>query len=54
MNTLFALLAGALVGALLARRRDGKPLDYAQYMVVFALIFAVVGMFLTILVTRMA
>lgn len=54
MNTFFALLAGTLVGALLARRRNGKPLDYAQYMIVFALIFAVVGMFISIIVTRMA
>lgn len=54
MNTFYALLAGALVGALFARRRNGKPLDYAQYMVVFAIIFALVGMFITIIVTRMA
>lgn len=52
MNTLFALIAGALVGTLYARRREGVLLDYIHFAVVFALIFAIVGIIFTLILSR--
>ena len=45
-------LFGALLGALTARRRGGNRLDMAQYAGVFALIFAVLGLIVTIALDR--
>lgn len=44
--------AGALWGALLARSRQGKPLDMAQYAGSFAIIGGILGMLLTIYLSR--
>ena len=49
MIVLLLLLAGAVAGALVARRRGGNGLDMAQYAAGFAIAFAVAGLFLTIL-----
>jgi hypothetical protein len=46
--------AGAVIGALTARRRKGNGFDIAQYAAVYALIGFVFGILLTIVVTRMA
>lgn len=54
MNTIFALIAGALVGTLFARRRNGTTLDYVHYATVFAIIFAVISVLLTLILTRTA
>lgn len=54
MNTLFAVIAGGLVGAMVARRRDGAVLDYVHHIVVFAIIFAVIGLGLTVFLNRSA
>jgi len=48
----FALL-GAAFGVWRARRRNGNRLDMAQYGAIFALIFAVIGVFLTIYLDRL-
>ncbi|SFP10313.1 hypothetical protein [Tranquillimonas alkanivorans] len=48
---LFAAI-GAVWGALLARRRGGKPLDMAQYGGGMAILGALIGLFVTIFITR--
>lgn len=45
---------GAIVGALVARRRKGTAVDMLQYGAVYAIIFALAGLFLTIMVIRVA
>ncbi|MCV6598565.1 MAG: hypothetical protein OIF40_15975 [Mangrovicoccus sp.] len=45
-------LIGALWGGLLARKRGGKPLDIAQYALVFAMALALLGLFITIFLER--
>jgi len=53
MDVLVVALAGALIGGFSAKRRGGNRLDIAQYAVVFAIIFAVAGMVLSVLLTRL-
>ncbi len=48
-----ALVIGALVGGLRARARKGNRLDIAQYAGVYAIIFGVIAMFITIALNRM-
>ena len=48
----FTALLGAAVGAFTARRRNGSLTDSLQYGFVYALAFAVLGLFATILVDR--
>ncbi|MEM7073580.1 MAG: hypothetical protein AAGA28_05575 [Pseudomonadota bacterium] len=45
---------GAGLGAFLAYRRKGAPADILQYAFVFFLIFAILGLFITIIVHRSA
>lgn len=52
MIVIVALIAGAVIGALSARKRNGTTLDVLQYTAVYAIIFGVVGMLATILVHR--
>ena len=52
MIVIIAFLIGATGGALRARARKGNWLDIAQYAAVYGLIFATVGVFVTILVGR--
>ncbi len=47
----FAVL-GALVGGFTARSRGGKRLDIAQYATSYALAFAIIGLFVTVFLTR--
>ncbi len=54
MFVLFGVVLGALIGALIARKRKGRSLDILQYAVVYAMIFAVIGLFVTIIVHRLA
>jgi hypothetical protein len=49
---LIALVLGALVGFLRARKRGGNGFDKAQYAAVHAIIFGLVGLFITIFVLR--
>ncbi len=45
-------LAGAVLGALTARRRGGNRLDMAQYAGSFAILFALIGLFVGIFIMR--
>ncbi|MBC7154035.1 MAG: hypothetical protein H5U19_05370 [Rhodobacteraceae bacterium] len=53
MIVIAGLVLGALVGALRARARQGNRLDIAQYAAVHAMIFAVIGLFVTIALDRL-
>ena len=53
MIVVAALLAGAALGALTAKRRGGKRADMAQYAAGYGIAFAVLGMFATIFIERM-
>ncbi len=50
------VLAGAIFGgaggAILAARRKGKWADIAQYAFVYAMVFALLGLFVTIFIHR--
>ncbi|UXX83436.1 hypothetical protein [Roseovarius pelagicus] len=52
MIILIAALIGAALGAYQARRRKGRTADILQYAAVYALIFALAGLFATILLDR--
>ena len=54
MIVIAGLIGGAALGALIARRRKGNTLDMAQYAAGYAIIFALLGLFLTIIIERMA
>jgi hypothetical protein len=45
-----AILCGAVIGALTARKREGTGLDMAQYAAGFGIAFGVAALFVTILV----
>ena len=50
------VIAGALIGggwgAWVAHKRGGKAPDIAQYAAVYAIIFALLGLFITVFVER--
>jgi hypothetical protein len=52
MIVLASILAGAIIGGLKARKRGGAVLDIAQYAASFAIIFGLVGLLATILISR--
>ncbi len=52
MYVIAGLILGALLGGMTAKRRGGRPLDIAQYAAVYALIFAVIGIFITVALNR--
>lgn len=54
MIVIGAATLGALIGALTARRRGGKPADMAQYAAGYGIAFALLGLFATIVIERMA
>ena len=54
MIVLAGMLIGEALGALTARRRRGNRLDMAQYAAGFAIACAIAGLFLTILIERLA
>ncbi len=45
-------IAGALIGGFTARKRGGTKLDIAQYAGSYALAFGIVGLFVTVFLTR--
>ncbi len=53
MIVIAGAVLGGTYGAWLAAKRGGKPFDIAQYAVGFAIAFALVGVFATVLLTRM-
>jgi len=52
MIVIFSLIAGAVIGALVARRRKGNRLDMLQYGAAYAIIFGILGMFLTLIIEK--
>ncbi len=54
MITLIGAILGAVIGALVARRRRGTTADMLQYAAVYGIIFALAGLFLTIFIVRAA
>ena len=48
------MVFGALLGALLARNRGGRRLDMAHQAAVMGILFGVVGMIVTIALSRLA
>lgn len=49
---LAGILIGAVLGALKAKSKGGKPADMAQWGAVFAMIFGVIGLFIAVIMTR--
>lgn len=54
MIVIGGILAGAILGALIARKRGGKPADIAQYAAASGMAFGVVAMIATIVLHRLA
>jgi uncharacterized membrane protein YgdD (TMEM256/DUF423 family) len=52
MIVIFAAIVGAIVGFMVARRRKGRTADMLQYACVYALIFALAALFVTIMIQR--
>lgn len=46
------LVFGGLFGALIARRRGGDKFDIAQYVVVNAILFGIIGLIITVILDR--
>ncbi|MEQ6247874.1 apolipoprotein acyltransferase [Sulfitobacter sp. HNIBRBA3233] len=46
-------ILGAIIGGLTARKRRGNRKDIAQYAAGYALAFAILGMFATVIIDRM-
>ena len=53
MDVLLVAALGAVIGGFSAKRRGGNGKDMAQYAAVFAIIFALAGLILSITYTRM-
>ena len=45
-------LLGAILGAAIARKRRGKGLDIVQYAAGYGILFALIGLILTIIADR--
>lgn len=54
MIVIGGLLLGVALGALRAARLGGKPADMAQYAAGYGILFALLGLFLTIAIDRLA
>lgn len=54
MAPLIGMVFGALLGAIVAKRKGGNRLDMAQYAGGFAIIFGLVGLFVAIYLARAA
>ncbi|RKT34051.1 hypothetical protein BXY70_0054 [Roseovarius halotolerans] len=52
MIVILGAILGAVSGALIAKRRKGRVADILQYAFVYALIFALAGLFITLIVHR--
>jgi hypothetical protein len=53
MIVLGGLLLGAITGASIAYKRNGKVLDILHYAAGFGIAFCLVGLFATIIIDRM-
>lgn len=54
MIILICAILGVVTGVTIARRRGGKGADMAQYAAGYAIAFMIVGLFLSILIERLA
>jgi len=54
MIVVLGALVGAITGALVARRRKGQLADILQYGFIYAMIFALAGLFLTLIIHRLS
>jgi hypothetical protein len=52
MFILLSALTGAIIGGLVARRREGNRLDIAQYAAGYAMAFTVVSMIIAVILDR--
>lgn len=52
MIIIIAALIGAIIGGIMARRRKGRMADILQYATVYAMLFGLIGLFVTILIAR--
>jgi hypothetical protein len=53
MFVIGGLLLGAIAGGIRAKTRGGKAADIAQYAVVYAILFGLIGLFITVYLDRM-
>ena len=53
MFVIGGLILGALSGGVTARKRGGKPADMAQWAAAWAILFGLVGLFVTLMLDRM-
>jgi preprotein translocase subunit SecG len=53
MDVLIVAALGAVIGGYSAKKRGGNRKDMAQYAAVFAVIFALAGLILSIVYTRL-
>lgn len=54
MIVIAGLVIGLLFGATLAKRRKGKTKDLLQYAAAYAILFSIIGLFVTVIVHRIA
>ncbi|MBC7131740.1 MAG: hypothetical protein H5U16_01370 [Roseovarius sp.] len=54
MIVILGAVLGAAAGGMIAWRRKGKPADIALYSFVYMLLFALCGLFLTLILHRAA
>jgi hypothetical protein len=54
MIILVAALLGGIIGGIIAKRRKGAVLDILQYVAIYALAFSIPGLFITLIVHRLA
>ncbi|PSL21623.1 hypothetical protein [Shimia abyssi] len=54
MFVIIGIVLGVIIGGGLAKKRGGKRLDILQYAAVYAIAFAIIGMFVTIFIHRMS
>jgi heme A synthase len=47
-------ILGAIIGGITARKRQGNRKDIAQYAAGYGMAFLIVGMFLTVIIDRIA
>ena len=53
MIVIGGLVFGALLGALLARKRGGRAADMAQYAAALGILCSLIGLFATIILERL-
>ena len=53
MFVIAGLVLGALGGGWQAKRRGGRLADIAQYAAVYAILFGLIGLFVTLVIDRM-